>query len=134
MHNTADRGSFRPDDISEWFWTLINKADHKRDRLEAMLWEMTRQDIIRFHNEFQEAAVQLADEPFICHMDEGLSEDGVQDVAEWVVSQGKGLYSDVWENPHHVPGRIEPGTTTTFSSIADNVFWDRFNESIPEKP
>jgi len=133
MNNASDRGSFTPDDISPWFWGVVAKANKSRDKLQEMLHEMNREDIIRFQNEFQEAAIQLADEPFIEYMDEGISEDGVQDVAEWVVSQGKEFYSDVWDNPENVPETVEAGDSSTFSSVADNVFWDRFNEAIPDE-
>jgi len=65
MQSEFDRGSFSPDDISQWFWDIIEVADRSPDRLKEELFKMSREQIIRFDNEFQEAAVQLMDERFL---------------------------------------------------------------------
>ena len=125
------RGSFSPDDISDWLWSVIASADHNRERLEWILGSMTQADLIRFHNEFQEAAVQLVDEPFAEHLPADTSEDHLQDIAEWIVSQGKALFAAVWNNPEKIAG-IDLRRGVTYSSVSDNVHWERFNGSVPE--
>jgi hypothetical protein len=126
----ANHAPSSPDHGSDWFWELIGDADRDRERLAGILSRLKQQEIVRFHHDFKEAAAQLTDSPFTDHM-EDLSEDGTQDVAEWVVSQGKEYYSQVWNDPEMIPKRIESGNPSTFSSVADNVYWDRFNQSIP---
>lgn len=91
---------------------------------------MTKDEVIRFRNEFLLAAAQLADQPFLEHLEPGTSEDTMQDVAEWVVSQGKQFYVDVWNKPQRI-GDVDLRTGATFSGVADNVFWERFGMAVP---
>ncbi|PQO43840.1 DUF4240 domain-containing protein [Blastopirellula marina] len=133
MSNEFDRGSFSPDDISQWFWDVVERADRSRDRLKAELQSMTREEVIRFDNEFQEAAVQLVDEPFLDFMEGNVSEDSAKDIADFVVSQGKKVYSEIWANPETIPTSVESGENHTLAGIASEVFWDRFKESIPQE-
>jgi hypothetical protein len=133
MPNEFDRGSFSPDDISQWFWDVVERAGRSRDRLKAELQSMTREEVIRFDNEFQEAAVQLVDEPFLDFMEGDVSEDSAKDIADFVVSQGKKVYSEIWANPETIPASVESGEIHTLAGIASEVFWDRFKESIPQE-
>jgi hypothetical protein len=133
MTNTIDRGSFSPDDISQWFWDLVRKSGQSRGQLLSLLESMSREEIIRFDNEFQEAATQLADDPFFEFMDADISEDGAKDVADFVVSQGKDFYSNVWRNPARIPAKIPPGEAKSLSGVAAKYFWERFQERIPRR-
>lgn len=131
MDNVTGRGPFSPDDISDWFWSVIALADHSRERLESILGSMSQADLIRFHNEFQEAAAQLVDEPLAEHLPADTSEEHLQDIAEWVVSQGKAFFTAVWNNPEKI-AEIDLRRGVTYSSVSDNVHWERFNGSVPE--
>jgi hypothetical protein len=92
---------------------------------------MSREEIIQFDNEFQEAAVQLMDDPFFEFMDDEISEDGAKDVADFVVSQGKDFYASVWEHPDRIPASIPTGEQKALTGVASNVFWERFKCNIP---
>ena len=133
MNHSTDRGSFSPDDISEWFWDIVEKSERNRDRLRSILQSMSRDEVIRFDNEFQEAAAQLVDDPFFEFLDANTSEDGAKDVADFVVSQGKNFYSYVWTFPDQIPARIPPGELGTFTGVAVTVFWERFRDRIPHQ-
>jgi hypothetical protein len=91
---------------------------------------MPKEQIIRFHDEFEDAAVQLADPPYSDHMGEDASEDTIKDVSECVVSQGKGYYSDIWKHPEKTPDYRKCRSMTTFSGVAGKVFSERFGRSI----
>lgn len=132
MNSTIDRGSFSPDDISQWFWGIVDESKQSPDQLRSLLQHMSRDEIIRFDNEFQEAAAQLVDEPFYEFMDEGISEDGAKDLADFVVSQGKAFYSHVWTHPEQIPARIRSGETKSLTGLAAKVFWERFQDRIPQ--
>lgn len=133
MSRKIARGSFFPDDISQWFWDIILKSGKKPDQLLSLLQSMNRDEIIRFDNEFQEAAVQLVDEPFLIFMDQGVSEDGAKDIADFVVSQGKDFYSHIWTHPEEIalqsPSKEE---ANCLSGVAAKHFWERFHERIPQ--
>ena len=129
MNNNG--GSFSPDDISQWFWDVVHEARQDRDRFVALLQGMSREEIIRFDDEFQEAAAQLVDDPYFESMDQDETEDGAKDIADFVVSQGKSYYSDIWTHPEKIPPSIPPGEPKTLSGVAAKHFWRRFHESIP---
>jgi hypothetical protein len=128
--NSDERGSFDPDEISEWFWAIIDDAKGSREALESRLNHLKKDDVTRFQNEFLDAAAQLSDEPFLVHLDDDTSEDTMQDVAEWVVSQGKQFYVDVWNTPARIAS-VDVRRGVTYSGVADNVFWKRFGTSVP---
>lgn len=133
MSNTSERGSFSPDDIAGWFWDVIAQCARSRNRLQMILEGMSRDEIIRFDNAFQEAASQLLDEPFTDFMDESISEDGAKDVADFVVSQGKAYYTNIWDHPDQIPEFIPPGERNTLAGVAEKVFWTRFQDRIPQE-
>ncbi|QDT99571.1 DUF4240 domain-containing protein [Gimesia aquarii] len=132
MSNLNFRGSFRPEDISQWFWSIIDLANSSRDRLETRLREMSKDELIRFHNEFDEAATQLVDEPFSKYLPIDTSEDHLRDIAEWIVSQGQSYFTEVWNNPQKISEVTDVTEGVTYSSISDNVYWDRFNDIVPD--
>ena len=77
--------------ISNWFWDVIEKAETSQDKLRSILFGMEKEEVYRFQDEFLEAAAQLRDAPFsdIVYAD-GESEDGLQDVSNWVVRRWRG--------------------------------------------
>jgi len=66
-------------------------------------------------------------------MEDDTSEDGAKDIADLVVSQGKDVYAHIWANPEAIPPNVEFGQSHTLAGVASDVFWSRFNESIPQK-
>lgn len=128
--NSKPLGPFNPDEISDWFWAMIDAARGSREMLEAKLYKLEKEEIIRFHHEFLDAAVELTDGPFLEQLDESTSEDTLQDLAEWVVSQGKQFYIEVWKDPRRIAD-IDLRKGVTYSSVADNVFWERFGAGLP---
>lgn len=128
--NGDGRGSFDPNEISDWFWSIIDDAACSRQALESRLHQLERDEVIRFQDEFLEAAVQLTDEPFLVHLGDYVSEDTMQDLAEWVVSQGKRFYVDVWNSPQRIAD-VNVREGVTYAGVAANVYWGRFGTSMP---
>jgi hypothetical protein len=128
--NSDERGSFDPNEISDWFWSIIDDARGSRQAMESRLHHLEKDEITRFQNEFLEAAVQLADEPFLVHLGD-ISEDTMQDVAEWVVSQGKQFYVDVWNSPKRI-AEVDIRKGVTYSGVAVNVYLERFGTIMPD--
>lgn len=128
---------FSPDEISEWFWEIVARSQTDRAKLAAILETLSKDELVRFEDEFEEAAAQLRDEPFARFIDEEASEDMVQDVASFVVSQGKHYYANVWSNPEVIPAQVDAGDPRILSGVADGVHWRRFNRGIwidPNRP
>jgi hypothetical protein len=121
---------FKPDQISQWFWQIIDSANFDRDKLKGVLKNFSAEEIARFHDEFEEAAVQLADAPFTDFMGGHLSEDSIKDVTECIVSQGKEYFTEVWHDPEKTPSYSECISMVTFSGVAGNVYAEKFGRSL----
>ncbi|MBC9932770.1 DUF4240 domain-containing protein [Chitinophaga qingshengii] len=115
------------DHISDWFWDIISRAAENRNTLREILLAMDKADILRFQEQFVDAAVELQDEPFTDYMEE--SEDGIEDISHWVVSRGKTFYADIVEHPEKIPRTVTGNTDVILYGIADEVCVDKFGES-----
>ena len=71
----------------------------------ALLSTMPIPALLRFHDELLDAAAELQGEPYANHMEE--SEDGQEDIAHWVVSQGRAYYEQVLAHPETIPYTVE---------------------------
>ena len=117
------------DEPSEWFWRVLESAEGSSSRLAEVLGGMEREEIIRFHREFKYAAERLADEPFSEYL-RGRSEDGIADLTDWIVSQGREAYAGVLADPASMPADLEPDGEDLLSGVTDQVFYKRFGENI----
>ncbi|SUI96918.1 Uncharacterised protein [Sphingobacterium spiritivorum] len=114
-------------EISEWFWSLIKNANLNRDTLRGLLANFSKDDLIKFQEEFIDASVELQEAPFVEYMEE--SEDGVEDIANWIVSKGKAFYFHVLNNPEETPNSVNDLTDQILYGIADEVCVEKYGES-----
>lgn len=114
-------------ETSEWFWFIIERADLSRDKLKKILTNLSKEEIIKFQEEFVDASVELQDAPFIDYMEE--SEDGVEDIANWVVSNGKAFYFQIVRNPKEIPHNVIDLTSQILYGVADEVCVEKYGES-----
>ncbi|MDF2477099.1 MAG: ferredoxin [Sphingobacterium sp.] len=112
---------------SEWFWSIIKKADRNKEKLKEILSSFTKEEVIRFQENFMEVSVELQDKPYTDYMEE--SEDGVEDIANWVVSNGLDLYLSVTENPKKIPYSVNEFTDQILYGIADEICIEKYGES-----
>ncbi|MFT9818266.1 hypothetical protein [Lysinibacillus sp. NPDC056185] len=64
--------------VSDWFWDIIWNANQNADRLREILREMDQESIVKFQEQFLDAAGELQIQPFLNYMEE--SEDGIEEV------------------------------------------------------
>ncbi|MCM3293263.1 DUF4240 domain-containing protein [Paenibacillus sp. MER 180] len=113
------------DIVSDWFWDIIMNADQNADKLREILREMDQEHIVKFQEQFLDAASVLQEEPFLDYIEE--SEDGIEDVSYLVVSQGKKYYAEILNNPEKIPSTAED--CVILFGIADEVCIEKFGES-----
>ena len=113
---------------SDWFWSIIAAAGGDRERLRGDLMRLDQQDLRRFQEEFLDLAGELMLPPFNALVEQ--SEDGLTDVAEWVVSQGKDLYRAVVADPLSIPHTVEGKGSEILSGVAPLVYEERFGEPL----
>ncbi|RKH44584.1 DUF4240 domain-containing protein [Corallococcus sicarius] len=119
------------EDISDGFWSIIERAGQDRLKLRDILWDLSEEEVARFHKEFVLATSVLRGEPFDALLYEaGESEDGVMDVAYWVVAQGRALYDAVLKNPDSIPRHVHVGDPALMHHIPGRVFYERFGKEL----
>jgi hypothetical protein len=119
---------FDPDDISDRFWRLIESARKDREKLRQYLMMMTKDEVFKFALDFLDATVQMNDRPFTDYVNREESEDDIEYICWWVVSQGKEYYSDVWHNPEHMPKSSDMNVEHILYGVAEAVYSHRFGE------
>jgi hypothetical protein len=117
------------DEIPDSFWKLIALAKRDEDAYRAKLEKMKQDELVRFYHTFESAAALLKWEPYVDHLDPKLSEDGVDDVARWVVEQGKEYYTRVVNDPEKLPSG--PKTPAGYGGEVVDVYYERFDDEIP---
>jgi hypothetical protein len=116
----------------EAFWALVRTARGDLGAFRAALERLDRRALIRFSWAFEEAASRLGAEPFRQHADPALSEDAYDDLAEWVVGQGREHYEHVLAHPEALPNDVDtrdPALRMRYEAGA--VFAERFGDEIP---
>lgn len=113
----------------DWFWEVIAQAQKSPAKLHKLLLKRSEDEIYKFQGEFIQAAADLRDNPFIEFMEQ--SEDGVEDISLWVVSQGKEYYLNVVRNPESIPYSSENDINS--NEILIHVAYDVFEEKFKQK-
>ncbi len=58
------------------------------------------------------------------------SEDGIEDISYWVVSQGRDFYMKILNNPELIPYSVEDKSEEILFDIGIDVYFDKFNENL----
>lgn len=122
---------FHPNEISENFWQIVEKANKDKKKLELILLEADKNTIYKFAGEFIEASIQLTEGRFLQYLGE-LSEDSTEDVRNWIVSHGKELYQNIWEHPELISNYKNVKYKEILSGVAEAIYEDKFDEEMPE--
>lgn len=94
-----------PVSIPDDFWKVIEDADHDRLKFREILKTMNRGQILRFYWTYEELAFRIRTQRYSRHADPDLSEDGMAELANWIVAQGKDYYRNILEHPEQMPER-----------------------------
>jgi hypothetical protein len=116
------------DIVPEQFWKIIEEAKQDRKRFSDMLKKMDRAAIIDLYWTYEELANNLRTERYWPHVDPDLSEDGLAELANWVVAQGKAYYRKILAHPDAIPPKKNDAG---FLSEVVEEFEERFNDDIP---
>ncbi|WP_338871431.1 DUF4240 domain-containing protein [Myxococcus stipitatus] len=117
--------------VSAQFWEVIHRASGQPNELERILWEMDEAEIARFHEEFVRITSVLQGEPFDRMMGGDVSEDGLMDIAYWVVAQGREFYEDILRHPERIPREVRDGDPVLrMGGVAGDVMEEKFGKEL----
>jgi hypothetical protein len=108
-------------EITPRFWELIDAARGDEEAMRSVLVGVSREDLIRFEHEFNDAVSDLVYRVIGEHGDAYTEEE----IAGWVVSRGLLRYAAVWDHPDRFPAEL-PGEGASFYGLAGVVFDKRF--------
>lgn len=112
---------------SDFFWSTIAEANRSRDRLREILLTYSEDELVWFHEQFVITTAELKGEPFLEYMVG--SEDGVDDVADWVVSQGREYYKSVLDDPSSIPYDVEDDEEdSSLAGVASDIYYERYGK------
>jgi hypothetical protein len=114
--------------VPDKFWKIIEEARQDPNRFRQMLKKMSREEITHFCWTYEELANQLREDYYYDYVDPDLSEDGLAELASWVVAQGKDYYLKVWEDPEQIPPK-KNDVGLTLQAIRE--YEERFNDDVP---
>lgn len=117
-----------PDTVPEEFWAIIEEAQQDPERFRQMLKKMSRVRMIRFYWTYEELANRLRTDRYSPYLQPDLSEDGVAELANWVVAQGKSYYRTVLDHPDRIPPR--KNDVGLLSQVVEE-YEQRYNDDIP---
>ncbi|HEX2570471.1 MAG TPA: hypothetical protein VH877_13015 [Polyangia bacterium] len=121
------RKPWTPEQTPDSFWELIEKAGRDRHKLRELLLPLSRGELYDFHVLFGRLASMLMGPPYAAP---DATEDAEEDIAEWVVAQGKDYYFDVYKNPEKTPHTLPNKNGIGFVSTVLNVYHHLFGEDL----
>lgn len=115
--------------IPEEFWRIVEEARQDPARMRELLKDMGREDLKHFAWTFEALANELREGIYTQYTAPELSEDGIFEVAHWVLAQGKDFYEKVWEDPSQMPStkKRDPGLL----GAIENTYRRRFGDDVP---
>jgi hypothetical protein len=124
--------TFRPGEILDSMWAIIDAANRDPEALVASLQPMNRGSLIRFIWSYDNAMADLSPR-MGAHL--GLvSEDGLDDLDNWIVSQGRAYFEAVKLDPTQIPAdwsERPPTERRSFYSSALRLFREKFGGVPP---
>jgi hypothetical protein len=114
--------------ITDWTWDIIARAKGNRATLNQILANFNQGEFLRFKEEFEGASIVFRDDTFSDRYEFG-SEDDIEDISCWIVSNGKDYCYKIWQNPELTP-TVEGDEPEDLHWVADQVYRKRFGENI----
>ncbi len=125
-----ENSNYASDETIERFWNILHQSGPDPKKLRSLLMTLPEQDVFSFAKTFFEMACELKD-PSWQHVDPDTSEDGMDDISQWVVSQGKEYYTYVLEHPETVPKYKAQSNPGNVYYEAEMVYEERFSD-VPD--
>jgi hypothetical protein len=121
---------FTPDDVAPNFWPTLIAADLDKQKLEELLQKMARDELVRFHWDYDRIADAVKGDLFLEYID---SEDEAQDVGWWLVARGEAPVREAIADPSKAPTEVpqDDRRGTSFFGVVARVYSSRFRTDVP---
>ncbi|MER6960284.1 hypothetical protein [Streptomyces sp. NPDC000618] len=119
--------------MSQWsdFWELIELGIRNPDDLRRKMEEMPERALVDFYWMHEDAAADLKDEEFTQYLNPPRTEDFIDDVAQWVVSQGLIYYESIMTDPSKMPAELPPGVKPSpWTGVVAKIYRARYDAPV----
>ena len=120
------------DELPAGFWDWIALAKEDSQQFAAQLQSASREKLLKFIWTFEEVAAEFKYEPYVNYVSDALSEDGIDDLAQWIVERGRAYVYDVFDDPAGMPQRVDH--PDGYLSKAVRAYYKRFGGPVPLRP
>lgn len=131
--NTNDfRSSLNPDkDVPSWFWEIIESGCRDRKTMRAVCVSLPKARLHKFIRWYHDLVSYFFAPPFTDNMSvESCSENELDDVGRWIVSQGKTYHSEVWTHPEKIAAIFKRWRQHSASNKMDEKSYDFVPEQV----
>jgi hypothetical protein len=137
---------------ADLLWQVIEQSDHDEDRLAAQLAALDRETLLALAAQALDARFAVRapwDGPFVPSVGGCLSEDDTDDLADWVVGQGRAVWMELVEaddaglvaafermyaqkRDAGFPGAWRPDASASVQGQIYQTYTDRFGDDFHE--
>jgi len=148
--DAADDADFEEAELPDWFWDAIEATKPNVAALEAWLLAAPKHTVEEFGYHYETASLELAEYSSGIQIgDLSFSEDDMEDLCHWIVSQGRAYWQSVIDGERTLHEAADPAGFAANhwnsavsdpahrgyqspSGIAHGVYWSRFGEYLDE--
>jgi hypothetical protein len=116
------------DIVPDEFWKIIEDARQDPNRFRETLKNINREQMNCFYWTYEELANYLRTDRHLPYVVPGLSEDGLAELANWVVAQGKTYYRKILDHPELIPPK--KNDAGLLSEVIEE-YEQRFQDDVP---
>lgn len=112
-------------------WALVEQGRQDPDAVRSRLAEMSEAELVDLYWTYQQVVADLKDESITAHLDPPPSEDGLDDIAHWVVGQGLDYYEDVMTEDGAMPRQLPSGESVPYwDGEIGKVYYERYRVPV----
>jgi len=120
-------------DLTE-FWQLIDSGLSDPEVVLNRIRGLSEQELVDFWWLYQDQIDEVTEPEYTQNFPgHAVSEDDLEDVASWVVQQGRAYYEDVRDNPSKFPGQVPKDAGPSYRGEAVEVYDDRYDDMIRDQ-
>jgi len=109
------------------FWRLIELGIDDPAALEHRIGRMSEVELVEFYWTYEEAAADLKGEEFTTFLAPPRTEDFVDDLAQWIVSQGLHHYEAIMAQPSTMPRELPSGAVPPpWTGVVSRTYRERY--------
>lgn len=118
-------------------WEWVEQGRREPGEVRRRVTAMSEQDLVDLYWAYDQVVTDLNEDCLTAHLERPLSDDDLDDIAHWVVSQELDHYEDVMTGHALMPNRVPAAVSPPFwSGKITKVYHERYGTPVrfPDEP